>query len=103
MASIRLRRHATRALLVVSAAIICVALAVLTATSDEPAKPGPSARDGALVAAPNPPPDEPAPETSLAGTVPARAPVPAGVMCPPDWSYFDNPVLHYGICVPPGW
>src|SRR5438132_687949 len=103
MASNRLRRYAARALIVVSAAIIGVALAVLAATSDVPSKPGPSAHEGALIAAPIPPPDEPAPSASIGGTVPARAPAPAGVTCPADWSYFDNPVVHYGVCVPPGW
>lgn len=103
MASNRLRRYASRALVVVSVAIIIAALAVFAATSDEPSKPGHAAREGALVAAPNPPRDEAAPAPSLGGTVPARAPIPAGVTCPADWSYFDNPVMHYGICTPPGW
>jgi len=103
MASIRFRRHARRALVVASIAIISVSLAVLAATSDEPSKPGPIARDGALTAAPNPPSDETQPAAPLTGTVPARAPIPAGVMCPAGWSYFDNPVMHYGLCVPPGW
>jgi hypothetical protein len=103
MASIRLRRHTHRALLVASVAIISISLAVLAATSDEPSKPGPIAREGALVAAPNLPSDETPPAAPLTGSVPARAPIPAGVLCPTDWSYFDNPVMHYGLCVPPGW
>src|SRR5438874_1463486 len=102
MASNRLRRHASRVLVVVSFAIISVALAVLAATSDEPSKPGPVAREGALVASPNPPTDETAP-AAIGGTVPARAPMPVGVKCPEHWSYFDNPLMHYGVCVPPGW
>lgn len=103
MASTRLRRYASRALIVVSIATIGVALAVLAATSDEPSKPGPIARENAPVLAPDPPPDETQPAAVLAGSVPARAPAPAGVTCPPAWSYFDNPVLRYGVCVPAGW
>jgi hypothetical protein len=103
MASNRLLRHASRALVIACVAIIGVALVVLAATSDEPSKPGPVAHEGALVSAPVPPPDETAPAASIGGTVPARAPFPAGVTCPVGWSYFDNPVMHYGICVPPGW
>jgi len=103
MASIRLSRHASRALIVVSIAIICVTLAVLAATSDEPSKPGPVTREGALIGAPNPPPDETPPVATVDGSVPARAPTPAGVTCSTGWSYFDNPVMHYGLCFPPGW
>jgi hypothetical protein len=103
MASNHLRRYASRALIVVSIAIIIATLAVFAATSDEPSKPGPAAREGALIATPNLPPDEAAPAMSPAGSVPARVPIPAGVTCPTGWSYFDNPVMHYGICVPPGW
>jgi hypothetical protein len=103
MASIRLRRHVHRALVVACVAIISVSLAVLSATSDEPSKPGPVAREGALVAAPNPPPDETHAPTPPTGSVPARAPLPDGVTCPANWTYFDNSVMHYGLCVPPGW
>jgi len=103
MASNRLPRHTSRALVVVCVAMISVAFVVIAATSEEPSKPGPIAREGALVSAPIPPPDETAPVASIGGTVPARAPIPDGVTCPVDWSYFDNPVMHYGICVPPGW
>jgi hypothetical protein len=103
MASNHLRRRVSRALVVVSAAIISVACVVLAATSDEPSKPRPVTREGALVSAPIPPPDETAPAAPIGGTVPARAPVPSGVTCPAAWSYFDNPVMHYGICVPAGW
>jgi hypothetical protein len=103
MTSTRLRRRASRALVVFPIALIGVSLAVFAATSGEPSKPGPIARDGALVATPNPPPDETAPPRSLDGSVPARAPIPIDVTCPVGWSYFDNPVMHYGICVPPGW
>jgi hypothetical protein len=103
MASIRFRRHARRALIVASVATISISVAVLTATSDEPSKPGPVAREGALVAAPNPPSDETQLAAPPTGSVPARAAIPTGVTCPVDWSYFDNPLMHYGICVPPGW
>jgi len=103
MASIRLSRHASRALIIASIATISVGLAVLAATSDEPSKPGPVAREGALIGTPNPPPDETPPVSTVGGTVPARAPLPAGVACSTGWSYFDNTVMHYGLCVPPGW
>jgi hypothetical protein len=26
-----------------------------------------------------------------------------GIACARGWSFFDNPALHYGICLPPGW
>jgi hypothetical protein len=103
MASIRLRRHARRALVVALATIICVGLAILTATSDEPSKPGPVVREGATAALANAPSAGPPVAAPLTGSVPARAPIPAGVTCPTDWSYFDNTVMHYGLCVPPTW
>jgi len=103
MVSIRLSRHASRALIVVSIAILGVALTVFAATPDEPSKPGPVAREGGLTGTPNPPPDETPPVSTVGGTVPARAPIRAGVACATGWSYFDNPVMHYGLCVPPGW
>ena len=36
-------------------------------------------------------------------TVPARTIAPADADCRPDDTFFDNPVLHVGVCVPPGW
>ncbi len=35
--------------------------------------------------------------------MPARAAAPTGLACPSGGSYFDNPVMHYGLCVPPRW
>lgn len=96
MATHRLRRRARRALVVSLTAIIAVGIAALAATSEEPSKPGPVlAPEGAFAAAS---------AHALNDTrVAARAPVPEGVTCPDGWSYFDNPVMHYGMCIPPGW
>jgi len=95
MATHRLRR-ARRALIVALSAIVVVGIAALAATSDEPSKPGPlPQREGAFASAP-------ADVVNDAG-VPARASTPDGVTCPAGWSYFDNPAVHYGLCVPPGW
>jgi len=93
MRSHRMRR---RALLVASIAIVGVGLLALAATSEEPSKPGPVlAPEGALQASPA--------AADAMGTVPARVHLPSGVTCPDGWSYFDNPVMRYGLCVPPGW
>jgi hypothetical protein len=100
MASNHLRRHAGRTAVVALAAIIGVGIATLAATSDEPSKPGPVLRpEGSSVSASRANDAAPA----LTGVVPARAAAPAGVTCPGGWSYFDNPVMHYGLCIPPGW
>lgn len=48
----------------------------------------------------------PSGETSHIEQVPAvnaRAALPSGRECPPDWHYFDNPALHYDVCYPEGW
>lgn len=95
MATHRLRRNARRALMVALAAMIGVGIAGLAATSEEPSKPGPVLpREGNVVAAP---------DVSTAQMVATEAPLPTGVTCPDGWSYFDNPVMNYGLCVPPGW
>ena len=96
MATHRLRRRARRALIVVLAAIVAVGFAALAATSEESPKPGPALPpEGAFAAAPA--------QGLNDATVAARTPIPAGVTCPSSWSYFDNPVMHYGLCIPPGW
>jgi hypothetical protein len=96
MASERFRRAVRRSLIPALIALIAVGIASLAAVSDEPSKPGPVAHpEGAFAAL-----QEAAP---TAGTVPARAPLPDGVTCPDGWTYFDNPVMHYGVCVPGGW
>ena len=96
MASHRLRQRVQRALIIALAAIVAVGLAALAATSEEPSKPGPlPQREGAFAAAPT--------QASNDESVAARASIPDGVTCPAGWSYFDNPVMRYGLCVPPGW
>ena len=97
------RVRAFRAGAVLAAALIAIAIAGLAATSDEASKPGPVARDGAVGAVPIAPPDEPTATPPSIDAVAARTEAPAGVDCPDDWSYFDNPVMHYGLCTPPGW
>ena len=89
------RRLRRRALPVTVIAMALVGIAALAAVSEEPSKPGPIvARDGASV-------------SFTAGserqTVPAITSPSAGVTCPAGWTYFDNPVAHYGLCVPQGW
>ena len=97
MASHRIGRRARRSLLVASIAIIGVGVLALAATSEEPSKPGPVLPpEGALQASP-------ATEIGATETVTGRAQLPSGVTCPDGWSYFDNPVMRYGLCVPPGW
>jgi hypothetical protein len=103
MRSLGVRRRALRALVVLVAAVAGLAVAGLAATSDEPSKPGPVVREGAVFGTPIPPPDEAADPTPLTGSVPARAAEPDAARCPNDWSYFDNPAMHYGLCTPPGW
>src|SRR5437868_8209334 len=96
MASHRLRRRVQRALIIALSAIVAVGIAGLAATSEEPSKPGPvPQREGAFAAAPT--------QALNDASVAARAPMPHGVTCPAGWSYFDNPVMHYGLCMPPGW
>ena len=89
----RLRR---RALPITVIAMTVVAIAGLAAVSGEPSKPGPIvAPDGTSVSLPLDP-EAPA-------TVPAIGEPPNGVTCPDGWTYFDNPVMRYGLCVPQGW
>ena len=91
----RFRRRARRALVVLLTAIVAVGIAALAATSEEPSKPGPTIRPEGSFAPPT--------QASNEARVTASAPVPNGVACPGGWSYFDNPVMHYGMCIPPGW
>ena len=99
MALLRLRRRARRSLMVALIAIVGVCIAGLAAISDEPSKPGPVAkREGSF--APQAARDAGA---ASAAAVPARAAAPTDIACPSGWSHFDNPVMHYGLCVPPGW
>jgi len=102
MATHRIRRRAGSVLMIASIVIIGVGIFALTATSEEGSKPGPvPLREGGIVASPV--------ETTGPGgtdteqTVAALAPRPDGVTCPMSWSYFDNPVMHYGLCIPRGW
>jgi hypothetical protein len=101
MARHRTGRRARSVLIVASIAIIGVGIFALVATSEEGSKPGPvPQREGGIAASPA--------ATGLAGTdteqtIAALATRPAGVTCPTEWSYFDNPVMHYGLCVPPTW
>jgi len=97
MATHRIRRHARRVVMVASIAIIGVGIFALAATSEEASKPGPvPQRESGIVASA-------AQAADAAQTVPAVAPLPDGVTCPPSWSYFDNPAMDYGLCIPPGW
>lgn len=102
-------RGATWRTVIASAIVVAAAVAggrgVYVALSGEPAgKSGPTTTSEA-----SPPPlppapgDEPTVSLSPAPDVPAVAVPPAGVSCPSGWRYFDNPVLHYGVCYPPGW
>lgn len=60
-------------------------------------KPGPSpVAENATVPGPD---DEVKTEYTVSAVTAPRA----GTSCPAGWSYFDNPVLHYGICYPAGW
>ena len=103
MRSLSPRRRALRALAVLIAALAGIAVAGLAATSDEPSKPGPVVHEGTAAEAPLPPPDETASPSPSIEAVPARADAPADAHCLDGWSYFDNPVMHYGLCTPPGW
>jgi hypothetical protein len=102
MATHRIRRRARSVLLITSIAIIGVGIFALVATSEEGSKPGPvPQREGGIAASP-------AAANGVAGTdteqtVAAQVAVPTGVTCPTAWSYFDNPVMHYGLCIPPAW
>jgi hypothetical protein len=97
MATHRIRRRARRLVMVASIAIIGVGVFALAATSEETSKPGPTPqREGGMVASP-------AEAAQAAESVPALSPLPEGVTCPPNWTYFDNPVMRYGLCIPPGW
>jgi hypothetical protein len=88
----RLRR---RALPVAVSAMALVGIAALAAISGEPSKPGPIVPlDGASASSA---------ADSAAPTVPAITSPPDGVTCPGGWTYFDNPVAHYGLCVPQAW
>ncbi|MGZ6497021.1 MAG: hypothetical protein ACXVD9_12985 [Actinomycetota bacterium] len=98
MSLIRPRSHPRAILLAAFAMLLAAALTFVAAglgaagaASDEPSKPGPSIAEGT---------GRTIEQSSL--TVPARAPAPGG-RCPQAWSYFDNTVMHYGLCVPPGW
>jgi len=96
MATQRIRRRARRVLMVASIAIIGVGIFALAAMSEEASKPGPlPQREGGVVASPA--------AAAAAESVPALTQPPTGVTCPTNWSYFDNPVMHYGLCIPPGW
>ncbi|MGZ4140673.1 MAG: hypothetical protein ACXVD8_11995 [Actinomycetota bacterium] len=99
MSLIRLRSRPRAILFAAFAMLLAAALTFVAAglgaagaASDEPSKPGPSIAEGTGRTI----------EQSTALTVPARAPAPGG-RCPQAWSYFDNTVMHYGLCVPPGW
>ncbi|HLW18153.1 MAG TPA: hypothetical protein VKV69_12440 [Actinomycetota bacterium] len=97
MATHRAGRRAHRVVMVASIAIIGVGIFALAATSEEASKPGPVPQHEGGVIAP------PAEAAASVDPAPASAPLPEGVTCPPDWSYFDNPVMHYGLCIPAGW
>ena len=81
-------RARLRALFVVPAGVLLVALIALGAQSEQP-KPGADpAREGG------------APPVVDTRTVPTSS---EGSRCAQGWSSFDNPVMHYAMCVPPGW
>lgn len=77
---------------VVALALAGATIAALSVT--ETPKPPPQGARDAMDAAPDPPPSPGVPASSA----PAH-----GIACPGAWSYFDNPALHYGMCLPPGW
>ena len=100
MATHRMRRLARSVLMVASIAIIGLGIFALTATSEEGSKPGPVPQpEGSIVASPA----EATGPADAEETIAALALRPNGVTCPTGWSYFDNPVMHYGLCIPPGW
>ncbi len=81
-----------------------VGIQALVALGDPSEKPaGPTYPEDRSV----PPPGEPDGESVRAVpapfTVPVASDAPRGVACPNEWTWFDNPVMHYGLCVPPGW
>ena len=51
----------------------------------------------------SPPPVDPVVPLPPLLDVSAAAPVRDGVSCPAGWLFFDNPVVHYYLCYPPGW
>src|SRR5205823_7304071 len=80
-------------------ATVVACIAGLAAISEEPSKPGPVAkREGSFAS-----PAAQGADAASAAAVPAHAAAPTGLACPSGWSYFDNPVMHYGLCIPPGW
>jgi len=79
-------------------------LAVAAFPDDGGGKPsGTYHAEGAAVAPPSEPLGERAPDIPDAFTVPALTEPPVGVSCAEGWTWFDNPVMNYGLCVPPGW
>jgi len=98
-------RRALRATIVLALAIATIASVGRIAFSDgADDKPAPlTLAEGQHVADPPPFPGEHVEASPEPFTVPARAATPAGVTCPRGWSWFDNPVMHVGLCVPAGW
>jgi hypothetical protein len=87
-----------------AAVLLAVAFAVFGANValGEDVKPdGPAIEEGATVPDPPEPADEGATDVA---PEPFTVPVVAeGGGCPGNSARFDNPVLHYSMCVPAGW
>lgn len=102
------RAHLVRAAVVLTLATAGVAGLSRIASSAADAgasdrQPPPTLVEGQPVSDPPGFPDEPATLAPDRFSVPASAPIPAGASCPAGWSWFENPSMHYGLCVPPGW
>jgi hypothetical protein len=79
-------------------------LAVAASSDDGGGKPaGTYHAEDVPVTAPAEPVGEQAPAVPEPFTVPATTDPPVGVSCAEDGTWFDNPVMHYGLCVPQGW
>jgi hypothetical protein len=95
-------RRTIQLLVLVTGAVLLTGTLTLAALSDEPSKPGPRVSEAQATGSPVAPPGEHS-TSGPPAAAPARATPPAGVTCEPSWGYFDNPVMHYGVCIPPGW
>lgn len=105
----RSTRRAARRIVLVGTIVLVAAAAggrgVYVALSGEHAsKPGSKATsESSPVPQPPAPDDDPTVVTAPAPDTAAITTPPDGISCPSSWYYFDNPVMHYGLCYPPGW
>jgi hypothetical protein len=90
-------RALRRAGIVVAVLSAALGIAAFAAMSSEQTKQGPVVAEGTATSSPDAGP------TVTPSTVPAPTTPPDGGRCAQGWRFFDDPVLHYSLCTPPGW